>query len=117
MKRFLAMLLLAFLPLHMSVAAVVPYCQHEGLQGSAHIGHHEHEHSAHVDDKAQAEVAKLAGIDTDCGTCHSACSSAVPSTSQQAVVSSSALEFSELSLSLDHRPLARPERPKWIARV
>jgi hypothetical protein len=117
MRRFLAVLLLALLPLHVSLAAVVPYCQHESFAGASHIGHHEHEHSAHLVDREQAGATNLAGIDTDCGTCHAGCASAMLAASQQLAITTGAINIAEQRMLIDQRPLARPERPKWIARV
>lgn len=42
MSRFIAILILALLPLQWSYAAVASYCKHETLPtGQGHLGHHE----------------------------------------------------------------------------
>lgn len=72
MRRWLAVLLLALLPVQLTWAAVAPYCQHETTQ-SGHFGHHEHHHHAAVADEADgasgADKSPLT-VDFDCGQCH-----------------------------------------------
>ncbi|HAY11619.1 MAG TPA: hypothetical protein DCY18_17090 [Thauera sp.] len=120
MRRFLAIVLLAMLPLQFSWAAVASYCEHE-TQGTGHFGHHEHEH--HADAGPNAEPAPEAdapgdkapgAMDLDCGHCHGQCSvmptlqAKVPVTLSTAPPSASANEASGA-----HAP-ARPERPQWL---
>lgn len=120
MRRFLAIVLLAMLPLQFSWAAVASYCEHE-TQGTGHFGHHEHEH--HADAGPNAEPATDAdapgdkapgAMDLDCGHCHGQCSvmptlsAKIPGTLSTAPPSASANEASGA-----HAP-ARPERPQWL---
>ena len=120
MRRFLAIVLLAMLPLQFSWAAVASYCEHE-TQGTGHFGHHEHEHHGdagpHAEPAADADASgdKAPGaMDLDCGHCHGQCSvmptlsATVPGTLSTAPPSASANEASGA-----HAP-ARPERPQWL---
>ena len=124
MRRILATVLLALLPLQFSWAAVASYCGHEEQAGAAHFGHHEHQY--HADTIGNAETvadlvatADAAGekapgaMDLDCGHCHGYCSvmltlpSGLPG----------ALSTAHPSATLDeaggaHAP-TRPERPQW----
>jgi len=131
MRRFLAVLLLALLPLQIGWAAVASYCGHESGAAALHIGHHEHQHHADdvVDDHgAQANAGKdldasassgkaggaLAGLDDlDCSTCHLHLAGAIfPSIAPQ----SSPQELFPAPPT-EHRPhavpTAPPERPQW----
>jgi hypothetical protein len=119
-RRFLAIVLLAMLPLQFSWAAVASYCEHE-TQGTGHFGHHEHEH--HADAGPNAEPAAEAdapgdkapgAMDLDCGHCHGQCSvmptlsAKIPGTLSTAPPSAFANEAGGA-----HAP-ARPERPQWL---
>lgn len=125
MRRILAIVLLALLPLQFSWAAVASYCGHEEQAGATHFGHHEHQHHADaggsaepvadLDATADAADDKAPGaMDLDCGHCHGTCSvmltlpSGLPG----------ALSTTHPSASLDeaggaHAP-TRPERPQWL---
>ncbi len=124
-RRFLVIVLLAFLPLQFSWAAVAAYCGHEEPAGATHVGHHEHQH--HEETAGNAEpVADLdvteegtgekspGAMDLDCSHCHGTCGamltllSGVPG----------ALSTVRPSAALDeaggaHAP-TRPERPQWL---
>ena len=125
MRRILAIVLLALLPLQFSWAAVASYCGHEEQAGATHFGHHEHQHHADtvgnaepvadLDTTADVSGDKVPGaMDLDCGHCHGYCSvmltlpSALPG----------ALSTAHPSANLDeaggaHAP-TRPERPQWL---
>ncbi|GCL65626.1 hypothetical protein [Pseudaquabacterium pictum] len=129
MRRILAIVLLALLPLQFSWAAVASYCGHETQAGAEHFGHHDHQHHADAsngagldaDPTTTSDVNPDAGdgkapgaMDLDCGHCHGTCSmmlnlpSALPG----------ALSTGHRSASLDeasgaHAP-TRPERPQWL---
>jgi hypothetical protein len=118
--RFLAIVLLAMLPLQFSWAAVASYCQHE-TRGAGHFGHHEHEHHADAgpnaepvaDTDTQGDKAPGA-MDLDCGHCHGYCSVMLTLTSGVP----GALSTAHPSATHDeaggaHAP-TRPERPQWL---
>jgi hypothetical protein len=124
-RRFLAIVLLALLPLQVSWAAVATYCGHDEPAGAAHFGHHEHQH--HADASGNAEpVADLGAttdvqgdkapgaMDLDCGHCHGTFSAMLTLPSALPGVLSTAPP----SVTLDeaggaHAP-TRPERPQWL---
>jgi hypothetical protein len=60
MRRYVALLLLALLPLQFSWAAVSAYCGHEADAQTQHLGHHEH--------PQHAEAGAADGHDADSGT-------------------------------------------------
>ncbi|MDR1063472.1 MAG: hypothetical protein LBL48_06015 [Azoarcus sp.] len=67
MRRWLAVLLLVFLPLQSAWAAAGVYCQHERGEAANHFGHHEHRHvtpdnSADTDSDASGRQS----ADNDC---------------------------------------------------
>ena len=125
MRRWLAILMLALLPLQFSWAAVASYCGHEEQAGAAHFGHHEHQH--HADTIGNAETvadlvatADAAGdkapsaMDLDCGHCHGTCSAMLTLPMGLPGALSTALP----SVTVDktggaHAP-TRPERPQWL---
>lgn len=116
MRKFLIMLMLAWLPVQVSWAAVSVYCQHEdeATQASrAHPGHHEHEHSdaAQALDDAPAGTGKPAAH-PDCSVCHS--SVAVMPAVHAGTQAAAPARITAL-LPLAHpAPLPfRPERPNW----
>lgn len=126
MRRLLAIVLLALLPLQFSWAAVASYCGHEEQAGAAHFGHHEHQHHADtggnadplaaLDATADAASDKAPGaMDLDCGHCHGYCS-VIPALNSRVP---DALSTAHPRATLDeaggaHAP-TRPERPQWLS--
>ena len=121
MRRWLAILLLVFLPLQFSWAAVANYCAHETGAAASHVGHHDHAGHSHASKdvdpghKGQADGKTPSASYLDCGHCHGTCAAMVD------VVASfepEALASAPLSLSAapsaEHMP-AQPERPQWAA--
>lgn len=131
MRRFLAVLLLALLPIQLGWAAVASYCGHESDAAARHFGHHEHQH--HADDAAdhdgaRADVGKevdgaaspenaggsLAGMaDLDCSACHLHLAGAIfpsiaPQASPQGLFPAPPTEHRPHAV-----PTAPPERPQW----
>jgi hypothetical protein len=122
-RHLLAIVLLAFLPLQFSWAAVASYCGHEAQAGAGHFGHHANAGSVaepvvdrDADPAASADVKgdKAPGdMDLDCGHCHGYCSVMLTLPS----VLPGALKTTPPSAALDeaggsHAP-TRPERPQW----
>jgi hypothetical protein len=57
-RRFLAIVLLALLPLQFSWAAVASYCEHETQgQHAEHFGHHDHDHAHQANASSDAGPA------------------------------------------------------------
>ena len=116
MRRWLAILMLALLPLQFSWAAVAAYCGHERGQQAHHLGHHEHQHADQVKadkDGAPAEQSAPAGFDFDCGHCHGSCANMpapVVSMAPLTVVSHPAVLASGTMRTLAQSP---PDRPQW----
>ncbi len=127
-RRFLVLVLLAFLPLQFSWAAVAPYCGHETQTGVEHFGHHHHQHHdgasnaaatigdpvATWDANPDAGHGKAPGaMDLDCGQCHGTCSvlldlpSALPGAPSTEPPSATLVEADGACA------LTRPERPQW----
>lgn len=79
MRRWLLILLIAFLPLQFSWAAVASLCAHEETPAQArHFGHHEHEHkdASGVDDHTTKK--SVFEVDEDCAYCHLGCAQPLP---------------------------------------
>lgn len=133
MRRFLAIFLLAMLPLQFSWAAVASYCAHESQASTGHFGHHDHEHHAHTgSDTAPAADAgadltsspdeaggvkgdKLPGaMDLDCGHCHGTCSAMLTLPMGQPGALSTALPSVTLDETGGAYAPTRPERPQWL---
>lgn len=81
-RRWIALLLLCWLPLQGAYAMAASYCAHEAGPAS-HVGHHEHQH-ADTRTAGGAGTAALdgaggvGGADNDCAHCHLACACALP---------------------------------------
>ncbi|CAD5372710.1 Cobalt-zinc-cadmium resistance protein CzcI [Rubrivivax sp. A210] len=108
MRRCLAILLLALLPLQFSWAAVAGYCLHEADAKAWHLGHHEHEHGH----DAGAEKS-LGAADLDCEQCHGSCI-ALPQLMPTAdVFALSPRPLHEAAPRTTPTAADRPERPQW----
>jgi hypothetical protein len=133
-RRFLAIVLLALLPLQFSWAAVASYCGHE-TQGAGHFGHHDHDHAHHAgassdagpaadlsahasptpDKTGGAESDKAPGaMDLDCGHCHGTCSAMLTSPMGLPGALSTALPSATLDETGGAHAPTRPERPQWL---
>lgn len=125
MRRVLAIVLLALLPLQFSWAAVASYCGHETEGAAMHLGHHEHPYHADADALAELTADASAGtdaggekapgaMDPDCGHCHGYCGAmltlpaALPG-GPGTVPPSATVDDAGAA----HAP-TRPERPQWL---
>ena len=125
MRRLLAIVLLAVLPLQFSWAAVASYCGHETQIGVEHFGHHDHQHHADASDVAGLD-AKLdlnpdasdgkapSAMDLDCGHCHGTCGVMLNSTSDLPDALSTAPPTATLDEAGGPHAPTRPERPQWL---
>lgn len=119
MRRFLAIVLLALLPLQLSWSAVASYCGHE-TESAGHFGHHDHAHhsdAAHDADgpaEGDAPAAEALGAaHADCSHCHGSCS-VMPMVQQAApTVAASALPRAGTGPASGAQTPDRPERPQW----
>jgi hypothetical protein len=141
-RRFLAIVLLALLPLQFSWAALASYCEHE-TQGAGHFGHHAHAH-AHAHDHAPAHQASArsdagpaadlaadasptpdetgsadgdkapGAMDLDCGHCHGTCSAMLTLPLGLPDALSTALPSATLDETGGAHAPTRPERPQWL---
>jgi hypothetical protein len=121
MRRWLAILMLAFLPIQFSWAAVASYCAYDAGTGASHPGHHEHERHGHATQDADPGGEGLAGdtgsgtAHADCDHCHGYCAGMVegmvrldPPALASALPGRGQRAFTE--------PLpAQPERPQWAS--
>ena len=70
MRRIILTLMILFLPVQGTWAAVTVYCNHETGNGeSRHFGHHFHRHQASANGSS-TDSSQTGGIDNDCGFCH-----------------------------------------------
>jgi hypothetical protein len=117
MRRWLAIFLLALLPLQFSWAAVAAYCGHETGQHAQHLGHHEHQHTgqATVDtDSAPADQNASAGFDFDCGHCHGTCASMPAPAGDVAPLRVASHPESAAEGTVRTLAQSPPERPQWL---
>ncbi len=117
-RRILAIVLLAMLPLQFSWAAVASYCEHE-TQGTGHFGHHECQKHADASARADAEPDangdKAPGaMDLDCGHCHGTCSGMLTPASGVPGALSTAPPSATLDEAVGAHAPTRPERPQWL---
>jgi len=117
MRHWLAIFILALLPLQFSWAAVAVYCGHEAGQHAEHLGHHEHQHPDQTkadQDSAPADHKAPASFDFDCGHCHGTCASMpapVGDISPLALASHPVTPGEGIVRTLAQSP---PERPQWL---
>lgn len=119
MCRCLAILLLVFLPLQFSWAAVASYCAHETGAATNHVGHHDHAGHSHVSKdvdpghKGKADGKTSNAPNLDCGHCLGHCAGIIAmATSFESQALASAPLGLSASPSAEHMP-AQPERPQW----
>jgi hypothetical protein len=118
MRRFVALLLLALLPMQFSWAAVSAYCQHEADAQTQHLGHHEHPQHADAGDADGHDAdtdAPAASNGIDCGHCHAgALALTQPAPALHVVVGAAAPQARAEGRANSLAPLP-PERPQWAA--
>ena len=110
MNRWLTIFLLVLLPLQLSWAAGAVYCQHETASTASHFGHHVHQHKAGAD---SSNPSANGAIDTDCGTCHAGCASAIFEPVSLPTVTMSSDMHSGYPFRFSSHPPSLPERPNW----
>lgn len=113
MRRWLSILLLVFLPLQFSWAAVGVYCQHETGSAAKHVGHHDHQHKADASHDDKADPKASGGIDNDCGACHAGCAAAIFGEIQISAPSYASAVVDAYRHSQNTSPHYQPERPNW----
>lgn len=109
--KWIASLLLVFMPVQFSLAAVVNYCQHESKVETKHLGHHEHKHQ--VDNlQNQNNIEKNNFVDIDCAPCHSSCFSGFINSIAIDITSNCSNVFENNYLVYIYlRPLSPPDKP------
>jgi hypothetical protein len=136
-SRLLSIAMFLLLPLQVTWAAISPYCQHEVGLAAQHLGHHEHNHDHSdqylVGENSQDQTAidqvlvqengssdaniKSAtvndGLDSDCGTCHSSCATAILGREAKADVVSVPTNANHSDARASNSDKGRPERPNW----
>ena len=132
MRRILVILLLSWLPVQSSWAALSVYCGHEaGAAVQAHAGHHEHAHDRAGPDASSGNSAENSadnsvlgkagsgqpggqtGSHPDCAVCHLAVS--LTGDTAAAYATGTDIAPSVAAVSALPAPLpAKPERPKWL---
>ena len=114
MYRLFAILLMCFLPLQFSWAAVGVYCQHESGSAAEHFGHHDHQHKADASHGDKADPKAPGDIDNDCGACHAGCAAAIPGETLISAPSYASSAVDAYRYSQNASPNYRPERPNWV---
>lgn len=118
MRRWLALLLIALLPVQFVWAAAAPYCQHETSSKANHIGHHEHQHkdadaSGHKHQQDVEKTKKIFG-DEDCGYCHFSATISMRAVSIAVLAISADSHSAAATLLLPMRDPEPVDRPKWL---
>lgn len=138
-RQFLCITLLLLLPLQVTWAVFSPYCHNEVGLEAQHLGHHGHNHdysaqylvgensqdqTAIVQDlvpvnspsDANAKSATVNdGLNSDCGTCHSSCTTAILGREAKADVVSVLTNPIHSDASASNYDKDRPERPNWLS--
>ncbi len=121
MRRLLAIVLLALLPLQFSWAAVASYA--EGEVQAEHGGHVDHHHQHQADAGLQAAAEQVAGdatgsAEADCGQshCHHCHCVGMPSLANTLSTDpATARPHALTSDTAGSHAATRPERPQWAA--
>lgn len=117
MRRWLAIVLLALLPLQFSWAAVAAYCGHESGQQAQHMGHHDHQHTKQVssdDGRSPTDQGAPAGFDFDCGHCHGSCAGMPVLADDLGPLDVNSHSFEPVEGIVRSIPQRPPERPQWL---
>ena len=113
MRRFLIILVLAWLPIQTSWAALSVYCGHEtAVAAKAHTGHHEHQHEDARADSGSAG-ADAGGAHSDCAVCHAAASITAQGAAGWDGGANGAAPTPG-AINAPAPPPGQPERPKWL---
>jgi hypothetical protein len=110
MRRWIAICLLALLPLQFGWAAVASYCADESPTAATHLGHHAHAQAA---DDLQADGSETTPSSEACDHCHCTCAAAVFGGSLPSCTLPSARPASGPDPSIAVAAMTRPERPQW----
>ncbi len=120
-RRFLAIVLLVFMPLQFSWAEVETYCALEAQAQVEHFGYHEHLQqvvdavdTADTADVADTSTAAAATSDTDCSHCHCHCPAMLGDAAGAHQKPSNARPSAALDAAGRAHASARPERPQWL---
>lgn len=125
MRRWLAIVLLALLPIQFSWAALASYCGHENGQPARHLGHAQHAHDAHdaLDSDAGAVERSAgpgatpqtpSGFDFDCGYCHATLASLPALAAGVGLPLAAAPSWVPLTEACRTRAQSPPDRPQWL---
>ena len=124
----IAIVLLAFMPLQFTWAAVASYCRHEAQVEVSYVSHHHHQHHADAGEDAVPRVDLDANLnstadakgdeapdsmDIDCGHCHGSCVILTLPATLPGMPGSAPLHPTFDDATGAHTP-ARPERPQWL---
>lgn len=119
MRRWLVLLMLAFLPLQFSWSAVAGYCDDEPPgTGAAHLGHHDHAPHGHGDaawpaaDPATDQAGQPAA-DLDCNHCHGQCTGVLAVFDASLPPVQADPPAAAQAGPAPARAPAPPERPQW----
>ncbi len=142
MRRWIAFMLLALLPLQFSWAAVAVYCGHELpthageqqhvslneplVEPTVHLGHHEHTRSSNAGHTDARQIADWAGAedpvgtkvpvdaDLDCGQCHAGCCYLPTALGPLTAGAPHASDFTSCEGRFRTLSTAPPDRPQWL---
>ena len=115
MRRYLILFLAFLLPLQVSWAVMANYCAHEQEQSTRHLGHHQDEHHASVNEVySKQQPAETSSIGHDHDHLSAFVALLLDETSSSLDVLSP-LPLSGITATLSSLPPDRLERPNWFA--
>ncbi len=117
MRRWLAIVLLALLPLQFSWAAVAAYCGHESGEQVQHLGHHDHQHAGQTSSDAGSlpmDQDGPAAFDFDCGHCHGSCAGMPVLGDDLGSLAVTSHRLEPVDGIVRSIPQSPPERPQWL---
>lgn len=110
MFRWIAILLLALLPLQSAWTAVGSYCEHEQGSDAGHFGHHAHAHKANDHEEPKTPSSKA---HPDCAACMLHVKTLAAITLDLLTAPATSPPAAAPHQAVGQTPYARTERPKW----
>lgn len=114
-RRWLTILLLVFLPLQFSWAALSAHSHHLAAATAQDVGHHARQHKLAADREGSGDLTVAGDTDADSGACHAqGCAGAIFGAVPWSTVSASSGTRIGYQVRLPPPPpTSLPERPNW----
>ncbi len=114
-RKLFIIFILLLIPLQVTWASVVTYCQHGSSLAVNHAGHHDvASTSVATDEVGRVATEPASSVHSDCGACHIACLVAQVGPTYQFEQAAIESHASRYTLRTSSAPPQRVERPQWL---